>query len=60
MFKLLGALVALYTIYAVARGDVVAKSGPGARTVARDESPRYFWCVIILYAGLALSLVFLF
>ena len=60
MFKVLGALLALYTIYAVAKGEVVAKAGPGARTVVRDESPRYFWCVIIIYAGLVLALVFLF
>jgi hypothetical protein len=60
MFKLLGALVALYAIYAVAKGEVVAKAGPGARTVVRDESPRYFWCVVVIYAGLALGLVFLF
>jgi hypothetical protein len=60
MFKLLGALVALYTIYAAAKGEVMAKAGPGARTVLRGESPRYFWCVIIIYAGLALALLFLF
>ncbi len=60
MFKLLGALVALYAIYAAVKGEVVAKAGPGARTVVRDESPRYFWCVVIIYAGLALALVFLF
>ena len=60
MFKLLGALLALYTIYPVARGEVVAKSGPGARTVLRSESPRYFWCVIAIYTGLALALIFLF
>ena len=60
MFKILGALVALYTIYAVAKGEVVAKAGPGARTVSRDESPRYFWSVVVIYAGLALALVFLF
>ena len=60
MFKFLGALLALYTIYAVAKGEVVAKAGPGARTVLRDESPRYFCCVVVIYAGLALALVFLF
>ena len=37
MFKFLGALLALYTLYAVARGEVVAKAGPGARTVVREE-----------------------
>lgn len=60
MFKPLGALVALYPVYAAAKGEVVAKAGPGARTVVRGESPRYFWCVIIICAGLALALVFLF
>ena len=60
MFKFLGALVALYTVYAAARGEVVAKAGPGARTIVRDESPRYFWGVVVIYAGLALALVFLF
>lgn len=60
MFKLLGTLVALYTIYAAAKGGVVAKAGSGARTVVRGESPRYFCCVTIIYAGLALALVFLF
>ena len=47
-------------IYAVIKGEVVAKAGPGARTVARGESPRYFWCVVAIYAGLALALAFLF
>lgn len=60
MFELLGVLLAVYTLYAAAKGEVVAKAGPGARTVLRSESPRYFWCVIIIYAGLALALAFLF
>lgn len=60
MFKFLGALVALYTVYAAVRGEVLAKAGHGARTIVRDESPRYFWCVVVIYAGLALALVFLF
>ena len=42
MFKLLGILVALYTLYFATTGRVYAKSGPGGRTVSRDESPRYF------------------
>lgn len=60
MFKFLGALVALYTMHAATRGEVVAKAGPGSRTVVRGESPRYFWCVIVIYAGLALAMIFLF
>jgi hypothetical protein len=60
MFKLLGILVGLYTIYSAATGRVYAKSGPGGRTVLRDESPRYFWVVIAVYAGLSGALFFLF
>ena len=59
MFKLLGALLALHTTYAVAKGEVVAKSGPGARNVSCGESPRYFWCVVIIHAGSALAPAFL-
>ena len=60
MFKVLGVLVALYTIYAVIRGDVYAKSGPGGRVVSRQESPEYFWVVIAIYAGLSVALFFFF
>jgi hypothetical protein len=60
MFKLLGAVLALYTLAAVARGVVVAKAGPGARTVVRHETPRYFWSVIAIYAGLSVALLTVF
>jgi hypothetical protein len=32
-------------------------SGHWARTVSRADSPRYFWVVIAIYAGLSLALV---
>jgi hypothetical protein len=60
MFKLLGVLVAAYTLLAVLRGEVVAKKGPWARVVSRETSPRYFWVVIVIYAGLAVAMITVF
>lgn len=60
MFKALGLLVALYTLYAVVKGEVHAKSGAWGKTVSRAESPEYFWVVIAIYAALALALVTIF
>lgn len=60
MFKLLGALLALYTLFAGLRGEVFAKSGIRGRTIARDASPRYFWIVIGIYAALSLALLTVF
>ena len=55
MFKLLGVLVGLYTLYAAFAGEVIAKSGPWGRTISRADSPRYFWTVVAIYALLALA-----
>lgn len=60
LFKGLGILIALYTIYSVSRGEVFAKSGVWGKTVARAESPHYFWTIIVIYSGLSLVLLFLF
>jgi hypothetical protein len=60
MFDVLGVLLALYTAYAVASGEVLAKSGPRARTVSRADSPRYFWVVIAIYACLSIALILIF
>ncbi len=60
MFKMLGILVALYTAYAVSKGEVYAKSGPWGRTVSRADSPEYFWVVIAIYAGLSVALITVF
>ena len=60
MFKALGLLVALYTVYAALTGAVYARSGPGGRVVARAESPEYFWIVIVIYAGLSVALLTVF
>jgi hypothetical protein len=60
MFKALGILLSLYTAYAAAKGEVYAKSGPGGRVVSRQDSPRYFWAVIAIYAGLSVALLTVF
>jgi hypothetical protein len=60
MFHVLGVLIGIYTVYAAMAGRVYAKSGPFGRTVVRDESPRYFWVVIVIYAGLTIALLFVF
>ena len=56
MFKVLGAVLALYVCYCVFNGRVVAKAGAGSREVLRDEAPLYFWMVVAIYAGLSLAL----
>ncbi len=57
MFRLLGFVVALYTISAIIRGEVYAKDGPGGRTVSRIRSPEYFWTVVATYAALSIALI---
>jgi hypothetical protein len=41
MFKLLGVAIAIYTLYAVMRGEVHAKDDQG-RIVSRVKAPEYF------------------
>lgn len=60
LFKMLGVLVGLYAAYATLSGKVYAKSGPGGRMVTRRESPRYFWTVVVIYAGLGIALMTVF
>ena len=60
MFKALGILLAGYVLYAIIRGEVVAKAGPGARLIAKQESTRYFWVVIAIYSCLSLALLTVF
>jgi hypothetical protein len=60
LFKLIGMAVLLYTAYAAVSGRVYARSGPGGRMISRRSSPRSFWVVIAIYAGLALALMTVF
>lgn len=57
MFKILGVLVGLYTLYSIATGNVYANSGPLGKMVYRQESPEYFWIVIVIYACLSVALL---
>lgn len=62
MFKLLGILVAAYTLWAAVDGKVYAKAGGwrGGRFIARRNEPRYFWAVIAIYGCLSVALVTVF
>lgn len=60
MFKVLGVMVILYALYAAYTGNVYAKSGVAGRTVKKDESPEYFWIVIVIYFGLGIALLTVF
>lgn len=60
MFKVLGVLVGLYTVYAAISGEVFAKQGPWGRTISKQESPRQFWGVIVVYTLLAIALLTVF
>ena len=60
MFKVLGIILAIYTVYAAIAGEVYAKSGASGRTVSKEESPRYFWAVIAIYGLLSAALITIF
>jgi hypothetical protein len=62
MFKLLGIIVAVYTLWAAFDGQVYAKTRgfAGARIVSKDDEPRYFWVVIAIYGGLSIALMTIF
>jgi hypothetical protein len=60
MFKLLGALVGLYTLVAALKGVVYAKSGMWGRTISKYESPEHFWIVIAIYGALSVALLTIF
>ena len=62
MFKALGILVALYTLWAAFDGKVYAKQSGlrGGRYIVRTEEPRYFWVVIAIYGGLSVALLTVF
>ena len=60
MFKALGIILAFYTVYSAFAGEVYAKSGASGLKVSREESPAYFWVVIIIYGALSIALVTIF
>jgi hypothetical protein len=60
MFEALGAIVAGYAVYAVFRGEVYARHRAWGRSIRGSESPKDFWIVIGIYAGLAAALLTVF
>lgn len=62
MFKILGVIVAGYTLWAAFEGRVYAKAGGlrGGRMIIREKEPRYFWVVIVIYGGLGIALMTVF
>jgi hypothetical protein len=60
VFKILGILVGLYTLYAIVKGEIYAKSGISGKTVTRTDSPGYFWVIAAIYAGLGIALLTVF
>jgi hypothetical protein len=60
MFKLLGIMLAIYTMLSAVRGEVYAKHRAWGRSIRRDEEAGYFWVVIGIYSGLSLALLLVF
>lgn len=60
LFKGLGIMLAIYTIYAISQGEVYAKSGAWGKTISQTDSPHYFWVVITIYGVLSVALLTIF
>jgi hypothetical protein len=60
LFRLLGAAVGLYVLYALSTGAVYAKSGAWGRAFRRDEDAAGYWSAIGAYVVLAVMLVLIF
>jgi hypothetical protein len=62
MFKLLGIIVAAYTLWAAFDGKVYAKSAGlrPPRMITKVDEPRYFWVVVAIYGGLSIALMTVF
>lgn len=60
LLKLLGVLVACYVVYALAHGEIYAKSGIWGRTYRRDDDATKFWTTVVVYSLLSIALVLLF
>ena len=56
MFKALGALLVIYLLHCLYRGDVFVKAGAWGRRIYRSEAPKAYWLNMALYALLALAL----
>jgi hypothetical protein len=59
-FRILGVLIGCYAVCAAYNGEIHAKSGMRRRIILRDESPEYFWMVVIIYLVLGIALLTVF
>jgi hypothetical protein len=60
VFKIVGAVVALYVLYALYAGEVYAKRGWWGATSKRGEQSLRYWSSIVVYTILAVALFFVF
>jgi len=60
VFKLLGALLILYLAHALSTGQVYARRGVWGAFSRRDDEPVRYWSTIVIYAVLAVALLFYF
>lgn len=60
MFRLLGALLGIYVIFAVVQGSVYAKRRAWGERIERASEPHRFWTVIAIYAALSVALATVF
>lgn len=51
-FTAVATLLIVYVIYAVTKGEIY-----GLRLISRDDSPRAFWNLAIIYGLLGLALL---
>ena len=60
MFKMLGILVALYVVYALAAGQVYARRGVWGALLKRSENPFRYWAAVTAYSCLSAALILVF
>lgn len=60
IFKAFGLVFLVYAIWASVTGVVWAKGGTRSRRIVREESPVYFWVIIVIYAGMSAALMTVF
>jgi hypothetical protein len=60
VFRPLGVVISRYVAYALARGEIYARSGIWGKAFRRDENEFGYCSAVISYGLLASALVFLF
>ena len=60
VFKGIGVLIFMYSLYAIYAGEVYAKDKWSGRTIRKADEPKYYWGVIVTYFVLSFACYFLF